>query len=581
LALLAALLSFGAAATFQGVAHADGAVHADGVMHADEPARADRPARADAPSLEAPPAAGPEVPPYEVSQEQRAFLEALQRDTFRFFWDASAGGNGLTSDRFPGLDLSSVAAVGFALTAYPIGVERGWITRAQAAKRTLATLRFLWRAPQGPEPQGVTGYKGFFYHFLDARTGLRAAGSELSTIDTALLMAGVLSSQAFFGGAGQSESTIRTLAERLYLRVDWAWASSHKHPDLLSMGWTPEHGFLDFDWQGYNEAMILYVLALGSPTHPIASHAWEAWTSTYRWDASDGFPRVAFDPLFGHQYTHIWIDFRGIQDAYMRSRGIDYFVNSTRATYANRAYCIANPARWVGYGETLWGLTASDGPLKAIHGTGPDLAGGPFHDYWARGAGPDRRDDGTIAVTAAGGSVPFAPELAIPTLLQFRARFGDQLYGKYGFKDAFNLSVGAGAPGKTGWFDDEYVAIDEGPILLMIENYRSGRVWSLMKANPYLRAGLVSAGFTGGWLDGAGTAPSGAASTPTATPTAGSPATATATPTANPTPTPGQAPAAIPVTLPGTTKDPVPPASLATLPTPERCAVEPAPSGVH
>jgi hypothetical protein len=446
-------------------------------------------------------------PTYEVTREQRQFLERLQRDTFAFFWDAAAGGNGLTPDRSPNPDLSSVAAVGFALTSYPIGVEKGWITRAQAAERTLSTLRFLWLGRQGPEPQAVMGYKGFFYHFLDAKTGHRALESELSTIDTALLMAGVLASQSFFDRPEESERAIRKLADQLYLRVDWAWAKSPKHPPLLSMGWTPEQGYVPYDWQGYNEAMILYLLALGSPTHAIEPRAWDAWTSSYRWDASDGFPRVAFDPLFGHQYSHIWVDFRGIQDPYMRSRGIDYFVNSTRATYANRAYCIANPAKWLGYDEFVWGLTASDGPLQIV--AGPQAAGAesPFHAYWARGAGPDRRDDGTIAVTAAGGSVPFAPELAIPTLLQFQARFGDRLYGKYGFKDAFNLSFAQVPSDKPGWFDDQYVAIDQGPILLMIENFLTGRIWSLTKSNAYFRSGLSRAGFTGGWLDGAGQAP--------------------------------------------------------------------------
>jgi hypothetical protein len=441
-------------------------------------------------------------PAFEITQEQREFLERLQRDTFAFFWDAPAGGSGLTPDRSANPDLSSVAAVGFALTSYPIGVDKGWITRDQAVERTLSTLRFLWLGKQGPEPQGVMGYKGFFYHFLDARTGYRAFDSELSTIDTALLMAGVLASQAFFDGPDKSEHAIRELADQLYRRVDWAWAQSPKHPPLLSMGWTPERGYVPYDWQGYNEAMVLYLLALGSPTHAIERGAWDAWTSSYRWDDSDGFPRVAFDPLFGHQYSHIWVDFREIQDRYMRSKGIDYFVNSTRATYANRAYCIANPAKWVGYDEFMWGLTASDGPLNVVTGSEPARAESPFHSYWARGAGPDQRDDGTIAVTAAGGSVPFAPELAIPTLLQFHLRFGDRLYGKYGFKDAFNLSFVAEVPSeKPGWFDDQYVAIDQGPILLMVENFLTGRIWGLTKSNAYFRAGLRRAGFTGGWLD--------------------------------------------------------------------------------
>lgn len=428
---------------------------------------------------------------FTMSPEEQAFLDKLEHDTFAFFWETTPADTGLTPDRLSQTAISSIAAVGFALTSYTVAAERGWVTRTQAAARTLATLRFLWRTRQGPETQGRSGYRGFYYHFLDNKTGLRALGAELSTVDTALLMAGVLSCQAYFTKASPDEVTIRYLADQLYLRVDWPWATSLSHAPLLSMGWTPEHGPLEADWRGYNEAMILYILALGSPSHPIAEAAWPAWTQTYRWDVSDGFPRVAFDPLFGHQYSHIWIDFRRIQDAYMRGKGIDYFVNSTRATYANQAYCVANPAKWAGYDAKVWGLTASDGP----GGTAP----GPFRSYWARGAGPDNRDDGTIAVTAAGGSVPFAPELTIPTLAHFHSQFGEQLYGKYGFKDAFNLSFSAGA--SKGWFSDDYVAIDQGPILLMIENFRSDHVWRLMRTNPYVRSGLTRAGFTGGWLD--------------------------------------------------------------------------------
>jgi hypothetical protein len=431
---------------------------------------------------------------YAVTPEQAAFLDKLERDTFAFFWDATPARTGLTPDRLSQTAISSIAAVGFALTSYTVAVERGWITRLEAATRTLTTLQFLWLSRQGPEPSGVSGHKGFYYHFLDSGTGKRWPGAELSTIDTALLMAGVLACQAFFTGDSQQELAIRSVADQLYRRVDWAWATSRFRPPLLSMGWTPEHGFLDSDWHGYNEAMILYILALGSPTHPIAPTAWPAWTETYRWDASDGFPRVAFDPLFGHQYSHVWIDFRKIQDAYMRAKGIDYFVNSTRATYANRAYCIANPAKWAGYDAQVWGITASDGPGPAV----PQPLG-QFRSYWARGAGPDKRDDGTIAATAAGGSVPFAPELSIPTLAHFQAQFGEQLYGRYGFKDAFNLSFAA-RTGK-GWFDDDYVAIDQGPILLMIENFRTDHVWRLMRSHPYIRAGLARAGFGGGWLD--------------------------------------------------------------------------------
>jgi hypothetical protein len=340
----------------------------------------------------------------------------------------------------------------------------------------------------------VAGYKGLYYHFLDGRGGLRLDQSELSTIDTALLMAGVLSAQVYFDRDDAQERSIRHLADELYRRVDWSWAASAHNASLLSMGWSPEGGFLESDWRGYNEAMILYLLALGSPTHPIEPKAWEEWTGTFVWDAANGPPSLAFGPLFGHQYSHIWVDFRGIQDPFMRSRGSDYFVNSTQATYANRAYCIANPGKWGGYGELVWGLTASDGPAGEA----------PFHEYWARGAVPDASaDDGTLAPTAVGGSVAFAPEIAIPTLVNLREQFGERLYGKYGFKDAFNLSYPQGSGARSGWFDDQYLAIDQGPILLMVENHRTGFVWDLMKRSPYLTSGLVRAGFGGGWMTGA------------------------------------------------------------------------------
>jgi hypothetical protein len=433
---------------------------------------------------------------FRPSPQQQAFLDQLQRDTFKFFWEASPGDTGLTPDRVPG-DVSSVAAVGFALTSYLVGVERGYVTRADAAARTLSTLDTLWRAPQGPAADGVSGYQGLYYHFLDTQRAVRASDSELSTIDTALLMAGVLSSQAYFDREDETERSIRLLADRLYRRVDWTWAYSPRQQPLLSLGWSPEEGFIDFDWRGYNEGMLLYVLALGSPTHPVDPQAWEAWTSSYRWESSYGPPHVSFGPLFGHQYSHVWIDFRGIQDRYMRARGSDYFINSVQATYANRAYCIANPGGWNGYGELTWGLTASDGPLDRAHP--PDTGAERFHAYWARGADA-ARDDGTIAPTAAGGSVPFAPDVAIPTLMSFRERFGDRVYGQYGFKDAFNLSYPGKSGAPQGWFADTYLGIDQGPILLMIENYRTGFVWELLKKSPYVASGLRRAGFTGGWL---------------------------------------------------------------------------------
>jgi len=441
-------------------------------------------------------------PSRHISPEQQSFLDTLEKDTFSYFWQNTNPENGLVPDRVPDNGLSSIAAVGFALSAYLVGVENGYITRTAASEQTLTTLRFLWDAPQGDAPENVAGYKGFFYHFLDMDSGCRCHRTELSTIDTALLMAGVLSAQTYFDAGNAIENQIRTYADRLYQRIDWAWACSKEHEPLLSIGWSPEKGHLPAYWEGYNEAMILYILALGSPTHPIDPKAWDQWTATYNWDTFYGYPHVGFGPLFGHQYSHIWINFRGIRDKYMKSRGIDYFINSTRATYACRSYCIDNPDRWIGYNDKIWGLTASDGPGNRT--LKKDGVSRNFYEYLARGAGAGYiLDDGTIAPTAVGGSIPFAPEITIPTLRFFKDRFGDSLYGEYGFRDAFNLSYpedDANA-GEDGWFDPFYLAIDQGPILLMIENFQTDFLWNLMEKNDYIRTGLCRAGFSGGWLD--------------------------------------------------------------------------------
>ena len=434
-----------------------------------------------------------------------AFLDTLQRRTFDWFWDLTPTNNGLTPDRWPTESFSSIAAVGFALTAYPVGVERGWITRAQAAERTLATLRFFGTAPQDSATTGVTGYRGFFYHFLVPSTGERFQTVELSTIDTTLLLAGILFCQAYYDGTDATETEIRALADSIYFRVEWTWAQPR--PPAVSMGWRPERGFINADWIGYNEAMILYVLALGSPTHPVDSTGWDAWVSGYDWGSWYGQPHVGFGPLFGHQYSHVWVDFRGIRDAYMRGKGIDYFENSRRATLVQRQYAVANPDGWRGYGSNVWGLTASDGPLNGT--VVIDGRSRQFHTYWARGASFTRiTDDGTIAPTAAGGSVPFAPEIAIPALLHMRETYGDHLCSTYGFLDAFNptlrqsVSLQHGRIDSIlGWVDGDYLGIDQGPILLMVENYRTGFVWDVMKRNPYVVRGLRRAGFTGGWLE--------------------------------------------------------------------------------
>ncbi len=439
-----------------------------------------------------------------TSPQTQAFLDTLEQRTFAFFWERSDPVTGLTPDRWPHQSFASIAAVGFALTAYPVGVERGYVSRADAAGRTLNTLRWFWQAPQGVAAAGLTGYKGFFYHFLDQQSGARFKDVELSTVDTSLLLMGVLFCQQYFDGPDLTESAIRAYADSLYRRVDWRWAE--RTPPLVNMGWKPESGWLPLDWRGFNEAMLVYVLALGSPTSPIDSTAWAEWSSSYEWGTYYGQSHLGFAPLFGHHYTQVWIDFRGIQDPFMRAHGLDYFENSRRATLAQRGYAIANPAGWAGYGGDLWGLSASDGPADVTL----SYKGLPrrFYTYAARGASfTEVRDDGTLAPTAAGGSIAFAPEVVIPTLRAMHDRYGPWLYGEYGFFDAFNpswpssssVSQGRVVTGQ-GWFDDDYLGIDQGPIVAMIANYRTDLVWKYMRKSPYIIRGLRRAGFTGGWL---------------------------------------------------------------------------------
>ncbi len=434
------------------------------------------------------------------------FLIDLEERTFRFFWDTANPKNGLIPDRYPTPSFASIAAVGFALTAYPVGVERGYVTRQQARNRVLTTLRFLRRAPQGPHGTGMSGYKGFFYHFLDMKTGVRFDDSELSTVDTAILVAGVLFCQSYFDGRNKDEAEIRRLADEIYRRVDWRWAQPRA--PAISHGWTPEDGYLEYDWRGYNEAMLVYLLALGSPTHPVGSDAWTEWTSTYdaNWHTQFGQQYLTFSPLFGHQYTHVWLDFRHIQDPYMQRRGIDYFENSRRAIYAQQAYAIANPLKCKDYGATIWGITASDGPAE-IEMEGAD-GKRVYRAYSARGiGGAGAHDDCTLAPTAVVASIPFAPELAIATVLDMHKRFGQHIYSTYGFLDAFNPTFDFDVPlqhGRRfagfGWVDSDYLGIDQGAIFAMIENYRSGMIWQVMHDNPYVRSGLEHAGFSGGWL---------------------------------------------------------------------------------
>ncbi len=442
------------------------------------------------------------------SAADAALLDSVQRRTFDFFWERTNPVNGLTPDRWPTPSFSSIAAVGFALTASPIGVERGWITRDQAADRTLATLRFFWTAPQGPATRGMAGHKGFFYHFLDMNSGERFETVELSTIDTSLLLAGALFCQSYFDGSSGKETAIRAIADSLYRRAEWTWIQPNK--PLVNHRWRPEDGFSVSDWHGYDESMILYILALGSPTFPIDSTAWPAFTATNRWMTFYGYEHVNFAPLFGHQYSHVWVDFRGIRDPYMRGRGIDYFENSRRAALSQRAYATANPSGYREYGRDIWGLTAADGPIDTVMTV--DGRAIQFWTYSARGAAATEvRDDGTIAPTASAASIAFTPHESMRAIRAMRERANGVLYQQYGFLDSFNPTLrdtlvrvrhGRVDP-VAGWIDGDYLGIDQGPIVAMIENFRSDLVWTTMRRNPYIVRGLRRAGFTGGWLDAA------------------------------------------------------------------------------
>ena len=446
-------------------------------------------------------------PPVTTSSDPVIFdLGKLARQTFDWFWDVGDHTTGLVPDRWPTKSFASIASVGFALTAYPIGVSRGWISRAQARERTLNTLRFFDTAPQGPEATGKAGYKGFFYHFLKMEDGTRFGTTELSSVDTALLMGGILFAAQYFDGADAQEAEIRTLADRIYSRVDWQWMLG-KGP-FVSMGWHPEKGFIPAQWDIYNEAMLLHILAFGAPRYPLDPSLWTRLAARFdkSWGTHWGEEHLHFSPLFGHQYSHLWIDFRGIKDRYIATRGIDYFENSRRAVKAQRNYAIENPKGWDAYGPNMWGLTACDGPGDFKQAVGGKIR--EFYSYSARG--PGERDDGTIAPTAAAASIAFAPELVLPCLAEMEKRYGSAIIGKYGFWDSFNPSLTSAEPNQlrhgkivpdVGWVDGDYIGIDQGPILGMIANHEDDFVWNIMhKSAPIIR-GLKKAGFTGGWLE--------------------------------------------------------------------------------
>ena len=423
-------------------------------------------------------------------------LDTLQRETFEYFLKEANPENGLVADSTAPGSPSSIAATGLALSCYISAAESGFYPHSEAVKRTLTLLQFLYSSQQGTEPD-ATGYKGFYYHFLDMKTGKRAWECELSTIDTAILIAGVLTAQNYFTGNNIQEAEIRKLADQLYLRVDWQWALNGG--DTITHGWKPESGFIDHRWDtGYCEAHILYILALGAPTHAIGPSGYNKWTATFEWKNLYGKEYYYAGPLFIHQMSHIWIDFKGIKDARNKKDNIDYFENSSRATHVQQAYAIENPSAFSHYGENGWGFTASDGPGPATLMV--DGIERTFFDYVARGI-PFGPDDGTISPWAVVTSLPFAPKLVLDTIRHAIEKLDLKRHGKYGFDASFNPTYPEKGPNPNGWISPWQYGLNQGPVIIMIENYKSQLIWDIMKKCPYIITGLRRAGFTGGWLD--------------------------------------------------------------------------------
>lgn len=403
-----------------------------------------------------------------------AFMDYIQQANFDYFWYAANPANGLVPDRSTAGSACSIAAVGFGLTAIGIAIDHGWITRDQGAARVLTTLNTFWNGPQGTNGAGEIGYNGWFYHFLNMYTAVRTDTTvELSSIDTTLLLGGVLYARQYFNGNNATETSIRTLASAIFNRVNWTWMS----PDIpatngVRMGWKPETGFNGYgDWKGYDEGMLIYLLGIGATSNALPATCWSYWTSGYAWATYYGYSFVTFPPLFGHEYSHCWVDFRHVGDPYMNVENSTYYENSHRAALAQQAYCIANPLGWSGYNNLIWGLTASDDP----------------YGYSAHGAPPAQNDNGTIAFTASGGAMAFAPEISLPALKNFYGNGKKKFWTQYGFIDAFNLSA--------AWYDNAELGIDQGPIVIMVENYRNQNVWRLFMQNPEIQTGLQQAGF--------------------------------------------------------------------------------------
>jgi hypothetical protein len=394
--------------------------------------------------------------PAPLSDDDQALLDEVEHAAFLYFWEQVNPETGIVRDRVnvrvpDTSELGSIAATGFGLTALCIGAERKWVPLKEARDRALAGLRFLF--------DKMPNHRGFFYHWANLNTGQRLWDSEVSSIDSAILLSGVLTCRKYF------DKEVDELAHRIFNRVDWSWLSEDTR--LLPHGWRPETGFLQFRWENYSELMMMYLLGLGSYSHPLPADAWNAWKRTlfeYQGVRYIG----SFAPLFIHQYSQAWFDFRDKRDRYA-----DYFQNSILATEVHRRFCLDLAGKFPTYTEDLWGITASDSPKGYAVWGGPP-ATGPI--------------DGTIVPSAAAGSLPFLPEAAMRVVRTIKERYGAQAWSRYGFVNAFNPI--------TKWYDPFVIGIDTGITLVMAENARTGFVWNTFMKNAEARRGMQRAGFT-------------------------------------------------------------------------------------
>ena len=424
---------------------------------------------------------------YTITADETAMLDSIQKKTFLFFLNEHSSDKGIVKDRAAVWAPASIASTGFGLPSFAIGVERNWITRKQAAEITLNMLKFFANSVQSADTN-ATGYKGFYYHFLRMNSGTREWKCELSSIDTGLLMMGIIFARNYYNLDNEDEKQIRELSAMLLGRMDWSFflmPPTGKHPNCISMAWSPEGGLLNHGWSGYNEGLFLYVLAAGTGMKDVEK-SYESWLSTYEWQTPyKGLSHVAFPPLFGHQFSQAFIDYRGLADKYMKEKGIDYFENSRLATYVQREYAIENPKGWVGYDSLCWGITASDGP-----GSSFNFGDKKFEGYAGRGtSGKDHTiaEDGTLAPYGPMSSLPFAPEIVLPTMKSINAKYGKELWGKYGYYDSFNPTI--------NWVNNDFIGIDQGPMLIMIENFRTGLVWDYVMKDPIIQTGLTKLGY--------------------------------------------------------------------------------------